>query len=197
MDSNQRKITFYTPDKAYVGYMDIANKSLRTTDIFNSSNVYWKDPAEKSFDDALLLRDVSIILEGNVKLGGFDKLQVKLSDVLFFHDSLENLGDSMEKKRAAHLKFKTQESVSLAHIITHTHGSAFLYITGMFYGLFKSKSKSRFIPITEAHVVQVIRSNEKWQKKTIPITGGFVGINTQHIEACTFSDKNSRSNDKE
>ena len=193
MDNCQRKITLYTPDKAYVGYIDIANTSLRTTDIFNSSSVYWKDPADRSFDDALLLNNASIVLEGNTKLGSFDKLQVKLSDILFFHDSLENLGDSMEKKRAAHIKVKTQESTSIAHIITHTHGSAFLYITGMFYGLFKSKSKHRFIPITEANVVQIVRSNEKWQKKIIPITGGFVGINTQHIEACTFSDKNRGS----
>ncbi len=189
MEISQRKITFYTPDKVYMGYIDIANQSLRTIDIFNSSSIYWKDPNERSFDDALLLNNATIILEGNTTLGNFGKLQVKLSDVLFFHDSLDNLGDSMEKKRAAHLKLKTKESTSLVNIITHTRGGAFFYITGAFYGLFKSKSNHRYIPITQANVVQIVRSSEKWQKKTIPIEGGFIGISTQHIEACTFSEK--------
>ena len=189
MNISQRKITFYTPYKIYSGHIDIANESLRTIDIFNSSNIYWKDPNERSFDDALLLNNATIILEGNTKLGDFTKLQVKLSDVLFFHDSLENMGDSMEQKRAAIMKTKAKENTSQVHIITHTRGGAFFYITGMFYGLFKSKSNHRFIPVTQANVVEVVRSSEKWQKKTIPIEGGFVGISTHHIESCTFSDK--------
>ena len=189
METSQRKITIFTPNKVYSGYMDIANQSLRTIDIFNSSSIFWKDPAERSFEDALLLNNATIVLAGNTKLGEFGKLQVKLSDILFFHDSLENLGNGVEKRRAAYLKQKTQESASLVHIITHTMGDAFFYITGTFYGLFKSKSNHRYIPITQANVVEVIRSSERWLKKSIPIEGGFVGISTQHIEACTFSEK--------
>ena len=74
-------------------------------------------------------------------------------------------------------------------IITHTRGGAFFYVTGIFYGLFKSKSNHRYIPITQANVIEVVRGSDKWQKKTIPVEGGFVGISTQHIEACTFSAK--------
>ncbi len=193
MNISQRKITFYTPYKIYSGFIDVANETLRTIDIFNSSNLYWKDPTERSFNDALLLNNATIMLEGNTKLGDFAKLQVKLSDVLFFHDSLENMGDSLEKKRAANLMLKTKEDTSQVHLLTHTRGGAFFYISGMFYGLFKSKSNHRFIPITQANVVEIIRSNDTWQKQTIPIEGGFVGISTQHIEACTFSDKNIQS----
>ncbi|KJS02539.1 MAG: hypothetical protein VR65_04930 [Desulfobulbaceae bacterium BRH_c16a] len=187
MDNSQRKITIYTPEKIYRGSIDIANGSLRTIDIFNSANVYWKDPNEKSFNDAMLLNNASIALEGNIKLGDFPKLQVRLSEVLFFHDSLENLGDSMEKKRAVYLNLKTKESKSTVHIITQTRGNSFFYISGTFHGLFKSKSNHRYIPITQAGITQMIRSNEKWQKKTILIEGGFVGISTAHIEACNFS----------
>ena len=194
MNISQRKITFYTPYKIYSGYIDIANESLRTIDIFNSSNLYWKDPTERSFDDALLLQQATIILEGNTKLGDYAKLQVKISDVIFFYDSLEGMGDSMEKKRAANLMSKTKENTSLVHIITHTRGGTFFYITGMFYGLFKSKSNHRFIPITQANVVEIIRNNDKWQKKSIPVEGGFVGISTKHIEACNFSGKSIPGN---
>jgi len=190
MDINQRMVTIFTPGKIYSGYIDIANESQRTIDIFNSANVYWKDPNERSFDDSLLLRNASIVLEGNFKIREFSKLQIKISDILFFYDSLESLGNILEQKRAAHLNVKTKESASLAHMITHTIGDAFFYITGTFYGLFKSKSKHRFIPITDANVVEIIRCGERWQKKQIPIEGGFVGISTHHIEACTFSGKN-------
>jgi hypothetical protein len=187
MDSSQRKITIYTPEKIYRGYIDIANGSLRTIDIFNSASVYWKDPNEKSFNDAMLVNNASIVLEGDIKLGDFPKLQVRLSEVLFFHDSLENLGDSMEKRRAAFLNLKTKESKSRVHIITQTRGNSFYYINGTFHGLFKSKSNHRYIPITEASVIQMMRSTEKWQKKTISIEGGFIGVSTAHIEACNFS----------
>lgn len=192
METSQRKITIYTPHKVYRGNIDIANESLRTIDIFNSANIYWKDPGEKSFNDALLVNNASIMLAGNIKLGEFAKLQVKLADILFFHDSLENLGDGMEKRRAAYLLQKTKESASQVHIITHTRGDAFFYISGTFYGLFKSKSNYRYIPITQVNVVEVIRSNEKWQKRTIPIEGGFVGVSTEHIEACTFSETGAK-----
>ena len=184
-----RSITIYTPDKVYSGHIDISNDSLRTIDVFNSSNLYWKDPAERSFEDALLLNNASIVLEGQTKLGQFHKLQVRLADVIFFHDSLKNLGDSMEKKRAAHLKKKTNEKASIVNIITQTEGDSFFFITGSFYGLFKSKAQHRYIPITKANVIKVIRHGEKWLKQEIPIEGGFVGISTNHIEACTFSSK--------
>jgi hypothetical protein len=84
MEIAQKKITIYCPDKIYTGYMDIGNVSLRTIDIFNSSNMYWKDPAERSFDDALLLYNATVLLEGNTKLGEYAKLQIKLQDIIFF-----------------------------------------------------------------------------------------------------------------
>jgi len=190
METGKRVITIYTPDKTYTGTMDVPNETLRSIDIFNSSNIYWKNAAEKSFDDALLLYNASIILEGNTKLGEFNKLHIKLSDVIFFHDSLETLGNSKEKMRAANLSMKTKESASAAHIITHTQGRGFFYITGTFSGLFKSKSKYRYIPLTQTNVVQVTKSDDKWQKKSIQIEGGFLGLNTKFIESCTFSEKN-------
>jgi hypothetical protein len=187
MNTCQRKITIYTSEKIYKGYIDITNDSLRTIDVFNSANVYWKDPNEKSFNDAILINNASLSLEGNIKLGDFPKLQIRLSEVLFFHDTLENLGDGMEKRRAAYLHLKTQENMSQVHIVTQTRGNSFFSITGTFHGLFKSKSNHRYIPITQAQVVQIVRGSEKWQKRPIPIEGGFIGISTGHIEACNFS----------
>lgn len=193
MERSQRKMTIYTPDKVYKGQIDIPNNSLRTIDIFNSSNIYWKDPAKKSFDNAILLNCATVVLEGNTKLGDFKTLQVNLPDVLFFHDSLENLSDSVEKKRAAHMRQKSREGSSLVKIFTHTRGDAFFYITGTFHGLFKSKSKHRYIPLTDVTVLKVIHSGNKWHKQPVPIEGGFIGVSTSHIEACTFVDKKEQT----
>lgn len=189
MQSDQRKIYLHTPTKMYSGNIDLGSQSLRTIDVFNSANVYWKDPAERSFDDALLLHDAAVVLEGGTKIGSFDSIQVKLSDVFFFYDTMDNLGDSNERKRAEMLKGKTKEQATTVRIITKTRGNAFFHIQGVFYGLFKSKTKQRFIPIPESTVTAVIHENGKWLKRRIEIGNNFVGVSVSHIEACTFAPK--------
>ncbi len=184
MTSNQRSITLHTPNKVYTGLIDVGNESLRTIDIFNSASMYWADPAEKSFEDALLLHKARVMLTGDIKLGDFEKLQVKLADIFFFYDFLSSVGDDNEKIRAAMLKVKTKEESSNVKIITHTRGNGFFYIQGVFHGLFKSKSKQRYIPLTEASVTAVIRSGEKWLKQKVVIENSFVGVSAQHIESC-------------
>jgi hypothetical protein len=187
MIPGQRSITLHTPNKVYTGLLDVGNESLRTIDIFNSASMYWANPAEKSFEDALLLYQARVMLTGDAKLGDFEKLQVKLADIFFFYDSLSSAGDDNEKIRAAMLKAKTKEESSTVKLITHTRGNGFFYIQGLFHGLFKSKSKQRYIPLTQANVIAVIRSGDKWLKQKIVIENSFVGVSTQHIEACVFS----------
>ena len=188
MAENQRAVTVFTPGKSYAGFIDIPNESLRTIDLFNSANLFWKDPAERSFEDALLLNDATIVLEGNTRLCKLSRVQVRLVDVLFFHDDLTESGDRLEKIRAATLKTRTGEETSTVSIITHTRGDAFYYIVGVFYGLFKSKSKQRYIPLTSPTVTAVLRTASGWQKKNIPLPGPFVGVSTRHIESCSFKD---------
>jgi hypothetical protein len=189
MEAGQREITLHTPGKVYTGAIDMANSSVRTTDFFNSASLYWKNPAEKSFDDALLLHQARIILEGDTKLSEFGKLQLRLADVVFFFDELKQSGDEKEKLRAATLKARTKEETSLLQAITHTHNNSFFFITGVFYGLFKSKSNLRFMPLTEATVTKVIWQDGRWQKQKIAIGHDFVGISIRHIESCTFAER--------
>ncbi len=189
MGDSQRAVTIFTPGKMYSGLIDIQNESLRTIDVFNSVNIYWKDPAEKSFEDALLLNDATVMLEGNTRLFKMSRVQVRLTDVIFFFDALADSGDRMEKIRAATLKTRTGEETSMVNIITHTRGDAFYYITGVFYGLFKSKSKQRYIPLTQPTVTAVLRVADGWQKKKIALPGSFVGVSTSYIESCSFRDQ--------
>jgi hypothetical protein len=63
MDENQRKIAFVTSlGKKYSGLVDIPNPNFRTTDLLNSSNIYWKNPNEKCYDNALMMYDVTLYL---------------------------------------------------------------------------------------------------------------------------------------
>jgi hypothetical protein len=60
----RRKVTVFTPGKQYSGEVDIPNDVLRTTDLFNSANLYRKDSAEKSFNDSLLIFNVTLSITG-------------------------------------------------------------------------------------------------------------------------------------
>ncbi len=184
--TTKRKVNLYTPNKIYSGYLDIKTDSIRTIDLLNSSSLFWKDPAERSFDDSVLLTQATITIEGGTVLGTFPKLQLRLADIVFFTDSLEASGNFTEKVRATALSTKSQERVSMVRILTRMRGDAFYLITGIFFGLFKSKSQHRYLPVTRVQVNEIIRTGDQWSNKSIDVGNNFLGLATRHIEACTF-----------
>jgi hypothetical protein len=188
VDTVKREINLYTPNKIYTGRIDIKSERIRTIDLLNSSNLYWKDPAQKSFEDAIMLSDVKVNIQGGKNLASFSKLQLRLSDIIFFSDSLYRTGNSTEKMRARTLSQKTNERVSNARILTRMRGDTFYLIVGVFHGLFKSKSKQRYFPLTEPKVHEILRTGSKWESNLIDIGNNFIGLSTHHIEACSFSE---------
>lgn len=184
----KREINLYTPNKRYTGMIDIKSERIRTIDLLNSSNIYWKDPTEKSFNDSILLTDVKVTIQGGKTLASFQKLQLRLSDIIFFSDTLHKTGDSIEKMRARTLSQKSHEKVSTARILTRMRGDTFYLIVGVFHGLFKSKSQMRYFPLTEAKVHEILRTGPKWETKEIDVGNQFIGLSTNHIEACSFGD---------
>lgn len=166
------------------------SENMRTIDLLNSSNLYWRDSSEKSFSDSILLSQASITIEGNKVIGTFPKLQLRLSDIIFFTDSLSETGHATEKARAITLSQKTQENVSMVRILTRMRGDAFFLITGIFYGLFKSKSQQRYLPVTQPQVNEIIRTGNQWSNKKIAIDNNFIGLAIAQIEACAFGSPN-------
>jgi len=185
-DTSKRKVILYTPNKIYSGIIDVNSETTRTIDLLNSSNLYWKDPAEKSFSDSILLHQATVTIEGNMVLGTFPKLQLRLSDIIFFADGLSKSGDSTEKKRAATLSAKSLEKVTTVRLLTRTRGDSFYLITGVFFGLFKSKSQHRYLPVTQVRINEITRTGDKWSNNKIDIVNDFIGIATKHIEAFSF-----------
>lgn len=182
----RREIQIYTPNKRYIGQIDIKNEDTRTLDLLNSSNLYWKDPNEKSFSDSILLYNVNVEMQGEKKLSDFKKLQLRLTDIIFFSDKLSRTGDEREKMRARVLSQRANEKQSSIRIITRMRGDSFFVIVGVFFGLFKNKSQQRFLPITQPQVREIVRTGNDWQTNRIAVPENFVGVATAQIEACSL-----------
>ncbi len=186
-DSIQRQIILYTPNKRYSGKVDLKNDGIRTIDQLNSSTIYWKNPAEKSFNDAILLYDVDVSVHGADKLTSFKKLQLRLTDIIFFTDQLQSSGDFAEKLRAQTLSAKAKDELAKAKIITEMRGDSFFFIFGTFHGLFKNKTKQRFFPLTDVKVYEIIRTGGKWERIELDLGNSFIGLSSEHIESCSLS----------
>lgn len=187
MDSNQRKLAIVTSlGKRYSGVVDVPNPQFRTTDLLNSANVFWKNPNEKCFDNAIMMHDVKLVLDDKAIYQQFEKIQIKLSEIFYFYDDSADIGNEMEKKRAATMVKQTQEKAQTINIITKHVAKSFYHITGSFYGLFKKKSKDKFVPITQASIVEIFKKQDKWAKRAVHLPHNFIGVSNQHIESITI-----------
>ncbi len=184
MNTDQRKVAIITSlGKKYSGFIDIPNVALRTTDLFNSSMMYWKNPAEKCYDESILMYEAQLFIDESSVYKKFDKIQIKLSEIFYFYDDFETIGDEKEKTRAAVMLTKAQEKSQIVTIITRDVSHSFYDISGKFYGLFKNKSRDKFIPLTEAKMVEIYKKQDKWFQKEIRLPHKFIGVSTDHIES--------------
>ncbi len=98
MDAKQRKLAIVTSlGKKYSGMVDVPSETFRTTDLLNSSNIFWKSPNLKCYDNAIFMSDVRLFLDDTAVYKKFDFTQVKLSNIIYFYDDIEGIGDEMEK----------------------------------------------------------------------------------------------------
>ena len=183
MADRRRIVLVASLGKKYVGDVDVPNETLRTTDLLNSGSIFWKDPNEKCFDNAILMHDVQLRIDDSPVRVRFDRLQIKLGEVILFYDDLESMTDDKEKMRAASMVQKTQEQVQVVNVITTQVAGSFYNLTGSFYGLFKKKSNDRFIPLTHVKLTEIYRKQGKWFQREIALPHRFIGVSTRHIEA--------------
>ena len=180
----QRKISVVTSlGKTYTGMVDIPNPTFRTTDLLNSSQVFWKDPGLKCFENCILLKDVKLSIDEKTIYKRYKQLQVRVKDIIFFYDDSDKVSDKGEKARASSIKEKSYEESMGVNIITPVLADSFYDIHGTFYGLFKKKTKDKFIPLSDVHIYEIQRSKGRWLKKDVPIAHNFAGVGTEHIEA--------------
>jgi len=187
--AEQRQVIVVTSlGKKFKGKMDIPNATLRTTDLFNSGSIFWRDPSEKCFENAILLHDVQMTIDDSAVNVKFDKIQVKLSEIILFYDDLKSISDEKEKMRAESMLQKAKEHQQIINIITTEISQSFYHLTGLFYGLFKKKSNDKFIPLTGVKLVEIYKKEGKWFQKEVELPYKFIGISTKHIEAVRTSE---------
>jgi hypothetical protein len=182
----KRKIRLVTPGKQYTGFIDVPLESMRTTDVMNSANLFWKNPNKKSFVDAILMYDVKVSIDGIASYKLFDSLQVRLPQVIFFCDEFSRISNEKEKSRADDLKAKAVEKVQGVTIMTRTKMNSFFVVTGKFYGLFKSKTNQKFLPLSDTTVSEIIKREKEWVKRSFELPHSFVGISIDYIESAFF-----------
>ena len=187
MEIKQRKLAIVTSlGKKYKGMVDVPNETFRTTDLLNSSNIFWKSPNLKCYDNAIFMSDARLFLDDTAVYKKFDSIQIKLSDIIYFYDDIKEIGDEMEKKRASTMARQTNEEVQTVNIITKQVANSFYDITGKFFGLFKKKSKNNFIPLTQANIVEIYKKQDKWVQKKVKLPHNFICVSNNHIESVTF-----------
>ncbi len=188
MDAEQRKLAIVTSlGKKYSGYVDVPNPNFRSTDLMNSPNIFWKNPNDKCYDDAIQMHNVKLYADDSTVYKSFDKIQIRHSEIIYFYDDIQDLSDAAEKKRASTMIKQTQEAAQEVTIITKAIASSFYDITGVFYGLFRKKSKDKFISLTQAKIVEIHNRPGKWVKREITLPYNFICISNQNIESVTIA----------
>lgn len=186
MNPARRVITLFTPGKIYSGEIDVPNPTLRTTDLLNSPNIYWRDPKLKNFSDGLLMYHANLSIDGVEKYRSFKTIQIRQPNIIFFHDGFIELSNTEEKVRAGRLTEKANEDKQTIQFITQTRMNSFFDIRGTFHGLFKSKSNQKYIPLSDAVLHEVIRQQDKWVMRKVKLANNFIGVNSSYIESCTI-----------
>ncbi len=185
MSELQRQVTIITSlGKRYSGCIDVPNSALRTTDLFNSSSTFWKNQQQaRYFKDSLLLHEARLMLSDGALYESYDNLQLRLSAVIIFYDEFATLGRDDERTRAENIQAKTGEQNSNVKIIANTMGSSYFEISGAVSGAVQKKSHDRFLPLQKAAIVEIIKKENKWFKKSFNLKSNFIGVNTSYIEA--------------
>ena len=180
----QRQVAVVTSlGKKYSGVVDIPNESLRTTDLFNSSNIYWKNPNEKCLENAILMYNARLMFDDASVYKKYDKIQIRLDKIFYFYDDYPNIGNEREKMRASTLVQTSSEKLQRVNIITGSVANSFYDIEGDFYGLLKKKSSDRFLPLTNVTMIEISKKDNKWFKKVITLPHKFICVSNRHVES--------------
>jgi hypothetical protein len=191
MADNKRKIGIMKQGKKYVGSVIIPSDAFRTIDYFNRPALMRHRDNLTTLDNYIQMHDVAMIIDGKVILKKQGAMNILVTDIIFYWDDLENIGDSSEQKRARTLMDNTgRTDLNSANIITPMFDNQFFQITGTFHGNFKSAMMHNFLALTNTSVNQIYIKPEtgKWCKKPIDLPHGFLALNMNHIDSYSLKD---------
>jgi hypothetical protein len=180
-----RRIVIITSlGKRYEGNIDLPSLNFRTSDLLNSSTVYWKQPSRKYLENSIMLSNVNLSFNGNKEYRKFDLIQIRIPEIVVFFDSLGISGYHCEKMRAANLQLGSSDSARNVHIITSKISNSFYTVSGTIHGAARQKMNRLFVPVSDAVIAEVrLDESSDFKENPVDLPNSFLGINTRYIEA--------------
>jgi len=182
--ATRRVVIITSLGKRYEGDIDLPSQNFRTSDLFNSSSVYWKQPARKYLEDSIMMSNVTLTFNGQKEYKKFDLIQIRIPEMVVFFDNLEISGHSSEKMRAASLQNEVAGGIRKVHIITSRISNSFYTISGTIHGAARQKMNRIFVPVSNSVIAEVkLDEGSEYKERFIDLPNNFLGINTKFIEA--------------
>jgi hypothetical protein len=186
MSDEKRKINVTKQGKKYLGMISIPSDMYRTTDYFNRPSMMRHRDNQGTLDSFIQLYDADILIGDNIVLKRQDVVNVRVIDIVFYWDEIDNLGMPAEQKRAkAMMEQMGRAELNRVTVTTPMHGSQFYEISGTFYGKFKRAMVKNFLALTNAAVEHFFKSPEsgKWSKRSVSLPHDFVALNMNFVDS--------------
>ena len=186
MSEEKRRVNIIKQGKKYLGEILIPSDMYRTTDYFNRPAMMRHRDNKGTLDSYIQLHDVEIIIDDKIVLKRQTVVNIRVIDIIFYWDELDNLGIPVEQKRAtAMMENIGRPELNRVNVITPMYGSQFYEISGAFYGKFKRAMLKNFLSLTNATVDHFFKKPEtdKWNKKPIALSYGFIALNMNFVDS--------------
>ncbi len=186
MAEEKRKINIVKPGKHYVGHIAIPSAMFRTLDYFNRPHMMRRIDNQTTLDNYIQIHDVEIAIDGKWPHARLGIANVRVFDIIFFWDELEDSGNESERKRAASYSADSgRAELNRATILTPMYDSQFYEIAGDYFGRFKRALSQNFIALNNATVDQTHLEPDsgQWAKKSISLPHGFVAVNMNYVDS--------------
>jgi hypothetical protein len=186
MSDEKRKINIIKQGKKYLGELPIPSDKYRTTDFFNRPSILRHRADQGTLDSYIQLYDAEVTIDDNFALKRQNVINIRIIDIIFYWDELENVGTPAKQKKAkAMMDNAGQPELNRINVITPMYGDQFYEISGNFFGYFKRAMAKNFLSLTNATIDHFSKTAEtgKWNKKPIALPYGFVALNMNFVDS--------------
>jgi hypothetical protein len=186
MSDEKRKINIIKQGKKYLGELPIPSDKYRTTDFFNRPSILRHRADQGTLDSYIPLYDAEVTIDDNFALKRQNVINIRIIDIIFYWDELENVGTPAEQKKAkAMMDNAGQPELNRINVITPMYGDQFYEISGNFFGYFKRAMTKNFLSLTNATIDHFFKTTEtgKWNKKPIALPYGFAALNMNFVDS--------------
>jgi hypothetical protein len=190
MADKKRKINIIKQGKKYFGELPIPSDNFRTSDYFNRPSILRHQADKGTLEGYSQLYDAEVTIDDNFALKKKNIVNIRIIDIIFFWDELENVGiPAKQKKAKAMMENAGRSEFNRINLITSMYGDQFYEISGDFFGYFRRVMATNFLSLTNATIDHFFKTIEtgKWNKKPIALPYGFVAFNINFVDSYSLA----------